>query len=247
MRYAIHFTPSPNDPLTAVAAAWLGRDVYSGESVDPPPATGLGMQEISYHTALPRRYGFHGLIKAPFRLSDEVSEAMLLRELMCFAGQQQPFELPPLEIARIGPVFTLIPSWPCERLGFLAASVVQTFDRYRAPLTDAEIDRADPDQLSAAQLTNLHRWGHPYVMEDFRFQMPLTGGVSQPDFARVEHAVRVVFEPHLSRKLTFNNLALFVEDEPGAPFRVHSLHPMGRVSARRVGRKEQEPALMLPA
>lgn len=234
MRYAIHFTPPPNDPMTHAAAAWLGRDVYSGHSVEPPAGVNLGMQEISYHTALPRRYGFHGTIKAPFRLAEGVSEAALLRELMCFAGTHQPFSLPPLEVAKLGNLFGLVPEWPCESLNFLAASVVQEFDRFRASLSDAEIDRADPDRLSASQLTNLHRWGHPYVMDEYRFQMVLTGGVMPADCARVEQSVRRVFQPLLNRTLEFSNLALFVEDEPGAPFRVHSLHPMGRVSARRI-------------
>ncbi|NTJ43051.1 DUF1045 domain-containing protein [Agrobacterium larrymoorei] len=234
MRYAIHYTPSPNDPMTHAAGAWLGRDVYSGQTVEPPALSGLGMQEISYHTALPRRYGFHGPIKAPFRLAEGVSEASLLRELMCFAGTHQPFRLPPLEIAKLGNIYGLVPSWPSEVLNFLAASVVQEFDRYRAPLSDVEIERADPDRLSATQLTNLHRWGHPYVMDEFRFQMVLTGGIVPAECVRVERAVRSVFEPLLGRQMEFSNLALFVEEEPGAPFRVHSLHPMGRVSARKI-------------
>ncbi|WP_313057578.1 DUF1045 domain-containing protein [Agrobacterium cavarae] len=234
MRYAIHYTPSPNDPMTFAAAAWLGRDVYSGHSIEPPPQTGLGMQELSYFTALPRRYGFHGAIKAPFYLAEGMTEAGLLRDLMRFAGTHQPFTLPPLEIAKLGNSYGLVPSWPSETLNFLAASVVQDFDRYRAPLSDADIDRADPHRLSAAQLTNLHRWGHPYVMDEFRFQMTLTGAIVPADCARLERALRSVFAALLERPLEFANLALFVEEEPGAPFRVHSLHPMGRVSARKI-------------
>lgn len=188
MRYAIHYTPSPSEPLTHVAAAWLGRDVYSGHSVEPPALIGLGMQEISYHTALPRRYGFHGPIKAPFRLAEGTTEALLLRDLMRYASAQQPFTLPLLEIVKLGNLYGLAPSLPCERLNFLAASVVQEFDRYRAPLSDAEIDRADPDRLSASQLTNLHRWGHPYVMDEFRFQMVLTGAIVPVECAQIGRA-----------------------------------------------------------
>ncbi|MCZ7497812.1 DUF1045 domain-containing protein [Agrobacterium rhizogenes] len=234
MRYAIHFTPSPNDPLTQAAAAWLGRDAYSGQAVEPPGMIDLGMQEISYHTALPRRYGFHGTIKAPFRLAEGHSEAALLRDLMYFSGRQEPFTLPQLVVARQENVFSLVPERPCEALHFFAARVVQEFDRYRAPLSDAEIERADPDRLSASQLTNLHRWGSPHVMDEFRFQMSLTGGVEASSSQRIERAVRKVFEPLLTRSLQFSSLALFIEDEPGAPFRVHSLHPMGRVSARKI-------------
>lgn len=114
MRYAIHFTPTPNDPLTQAAAAWLGRDAYSGQAVEPPGMIDLGMQEISYHTALPRRYGFHGTIKAPFRLAEGHSEAALLRDLMYFSGKQDPFTLPQLVVARHGNVFSLVPSAPAK-------------------------------------------------------------------------------------------------------------------------------------
>jgi hypothetical protein len=30
------------------------------------------------------------------------------------------------------------------------------------------------------------------------------------------------------------NLALFAEEEQGSPFQVHSLHPIGRVGARKI-------------
>jgi len=142
--------------------------------------------------------------------------------------------LPQLVVARHDNVFSLVPERPCEVLHFFAARVVQEFDRYRAPLSEAEIERADPDRLSASQLTNLHRWGSPHVMDEFRFQMSLTGGVEASSTQRIERAVRKVFEPLLTRSLQFSSLALFIEDEPGAPFRVHSLHPMGRVSARKI-------------
>ncbi|WP_409334007.1 DUF1045 domain-containing protein, partial [Staphylococcus aureus] len=91
------------------------------------------------------------------------SEAALLRDLMYFSGRQEPFPLPQLVVARHDNVFSLVPERPCEVLHFFAARVVQEFDRYRAPLTEAEIERADPDRLSASQLTNLHRWGSPHV------------------------------------------------------------------------------------
>lgn len=84
------FHAFPNDPLTQAAAAWLGRDAYSGHAVEPPGMIDLGMQEISYHTALPRRYGFHGTIKAPFRLAEGHSEAALLRDLMYFPAGRIP-------------------------------------------------------------------------------------------------------------------------------------------------------------
>jgi hypothetical protein len=234
MRHAICFTPSASDPLTLAAANWLGRNVYSGAMIEPPAIRGLGIQEIAYHTAVPRRYGFHGALKSPFRLANETDEPALLRHLMHFSGTLVPFEIPRLEVARLGNAFGLVPSFPCAPLSYLAASLVQEFDHYRAPLTEAEIDRCDPDGLSATQFANLHRWGCAHVMDEFRFQMMLTGPVSAGDMARIEHALRQFFEPVLTGPVPVGNIALMMEEGMGGPYRVHSLHPMGKVSARKI-------------
>ncbi|RWX78739.1 DUF1045 domain-containing protein [Neorhizobium lilium] len=234
MRYAICFTPPAHDALAVAAAQWLGRNVFSGEAVDLPPIRGMDIQDIAYNTALPRRYGFHGLLKAPFRLPAEVSEATLLRHMMRFAGACEPFDLPALEVVRLGSFCGLAPAVPCETMRLLAAAVVQEFDSFRAPLGEAELERSDPGNLSAAQFANLYRWGHPYVMDEFRFHMALTGPLPPKELPRFELALRNFFAPYLNRHVEVTNLALFVEEEQGAPFQVHSLHPMGRVSARKI-------------
>ncbi|MGO4563863.1 DUF1045 domain-containing protein [Rhizobium sp. 2YAF20] len=234
MRYAICFTPTPSDPLTLVAANWLGRNVYSGEMVEPPRIHGLGIHEVAFHTALPRRYGFHAVLKAPFRLADPTSEPALLRDLMRYSGTFTPFELPPLEIARLGNVFGLVPSHPSQSLNYLAAALVQQFDHFRAPLSEAEIERCDPDGLSAPQFTNLHRWGCAHVMDEFRFQMLLTGPVGTADISRMEQVLHDFFGPVLGEPVAVTNIALMMEEGNGGPFRVHSLHPMGKVSARKI-------------
>jgi hypothetical protein len=233
MRYIIGFTPSPRDPLSVVAANWLGRNVFSGERLEPFSVGGLDLHEIAFHTAVPRRYGFHGALKAPFRLADPTAEAALLRDLMRYCGTLAPFEIPRLEIARLGNVFGLVPSYPLAALNFLAAALVQEFDHYRAPLSEAEIERCDPDGLSAPQFANLYRWGCAHVMEEFRFQMLLTGPVNSADMGRMERALRDLFEPALAEPVLVANIALMMEEDHDGPFRVHSLHPMGKVSARK--------------
>ncbi|MFN7092199.1 MAG: DUF1045 domain-containing protein, partial [Allorhizobium sp.] len=105
---------------------------------------------------------------------------------------------------------------------------------FRAPLSEAEIDRRNPERLSAPQFTNLSRWGHPYVMDEFRFHMTLTGPLLARDFPRIEQALKAHFDPALAEPVVIANLALFVETERGAPFTVHSLHPLGRVSSRKI-------------
>ncbi|QRM56373.1 DUF1045 domain-containing protein [Sinorhizobium sp. BG8] len=234
MRYAIYFTPPVHHPLSVAAAAWLGRNAFSGELVDAPPLRGLTVQELAYYTALPRRYGFHASLKAPFRLAEGMTEAMLLKELMLFAGAMEPFHLAPMEIVRCGDSYGLAPALPDSSMSLLAAKVVQTFDAFRAPLSEAEIERRDPDSLTAPQFANLHRWGDPHVMDEYRFQMSLTGTVGPSDGARVVQALREQFAAAACLPLEVSSIALFVEEETGSPFRVHSLHPIGRVDSRRI-------------
>jgi hypothetical protein len=233
MRYILGFTPPPRDPLTSVAASWLGRDVYSGERVEQLATIGLGLHEAAFYSALPRRYGFHAALKSPFRLAEPTAEAALLRDLMRYSGTFEPFHIPRLEVARIGSAFALIPSSPHASLNYLAAALTQEFDHFRAPLTEAEIDRCDPDLLSATQFANLHRWGCADVMDEFRFQMLLTGPVHSSDVASMERVLRTIFDPVLTESIVVSNIALMMEESNGGPFRVHSLHPMGRVGVRK--------------
>jgi hypothetical protein len=234
MRYSICYTPSARDPLSLAASSWLGRSVYSGEAVEHPDGIGLSQSEIAFHTALPRRNGFHACLKAPFRLHPEMSEAMLLRELMHFSGVVEPFALPALEVGRLGDHCGLMLSHQSVQLDQLASLVVQNFDQFRAPLTEAEIDRMAPERLSAPQFANLYRWGDPHVLDEYRFYLPLTGPLSTRDRERVQKATSSYFSTYLAQPPVFSNLALFIEREQGAPMVVHSLHPMGRVSARKI-------------
>jgi hypothetical protein len=71
-------------------------------------------------------------------------------------------------------------------------------------------------------------------MDEFRFHMALTGPLLPRDSTFIEPALRDYFSPYLTKPVEVANLALFVEEEPGAPLQVHSLHPMGRVAARKI-------------
>ncbi|MGG7518821.1 DUF1045 domain-containing protein [Allorhizobium undicola] len=234
MRYSIAYTPSASDFLGHAGASWLGRNIFSGEAVEHPALPGVGMDEIAFHTALPRREGFRACLKAPFRLRDDASEAGLLRALMRFAGTVEPFSLPDMEVARLGDCLGLVPAAPCEVISRLASLILHGFDEFRAPLSEEEIERMAPERLSAPQFANLYRWGDPHVQDEFRFYLPLTGPLEARSSERLRQSAQNYFRPLLERGPMVLNLALLVEQEPGAPFVVHSLHPMGRVSARRI-------------
>ena len=178
MRYAIYFTPPQDSPLTRLAASWLGRDPFNGASVPPPLVTGLTPGEIAFHTAAARRYGFHATLKAPFLLAANETEAGLAEAVSEFAANVAPFVIPRLAVGQIDRFFALLPASPVAELDALAGNAVKAFDRFRSPMTEAEIERRNPDALSAEEFRNLCQWGYPYVFDTFRFHMTLTGRVA---------------------------------------------------------------------
>lgn len=222
MRYAIYFTPPKESTLTQLAASWLGRDPFSGSTTQPPATTALNASEIAFHSAAARRYGFHATLKAPFHLAADESEASLVDAVAQFAAGVEAFAIPRLAIGQLDGFFALQPATPVSALNRLADDVVQAFDRFRSPLTEADIERRNPDALSAQQFRNLHRWGYPYVFESFRFHMTLTGRVTGAEAQRVRAALDEVLGAVLTAPVRVDGIALFVEPEPGAPFTVHS-------------------------
>ncbi|MET0575460.1 MAG: DUF1045 domain-containing protein [Mesorhizobium sp.] len=227
MRYAIYFTPERDDPLTRVAANWLGRDPFTGAAAPAPAIGRLSPAEIAFHTAAARRYGFHATLKAPFRLAAGETEASLIKAMDVFAEAVTPVVIPKLVPRQIDSFFALVPEQVSAELNSFANDVVMAFERFRAPLTEAEIERRSPDSLSPRQFRNLYQWGYPYVFEAFRFHMTVTGRVSDAEAPRICGAIEEFFGAVLDEPVAVDGMALFVEPEPGAPFHIRSYHPLG--------------------
>jgi putative phosphonate metabolism protein len=221
MRAAIYFTPAKNDPLTVRAAEWLGRDAFDERIVrDPDPKMDVLVSD-------PARYGFHATLKAPFRLDDDITLNELDRELAAFAQRTQAVSLGTLAVTRLDHFFALTVQAALPRLLQVEEAVRTTFEPFRAPLTEQEMVRRNPQSLTERQQTNLSRWGYPHVGQDFRFHMTLTNAiVDEDEAARVEKRLHSQFDPVLEAPVVIGALALFVESRPGAPFYVHSRHPL---------------------
>lgn len=233
MRYAIYYTPGQDEPLARIAANWLGRDPF-GAATRPVEAVGdLSAAEVAFHTASARRYGFHATLKAPFRLAPNETEASLRAALDSFAEATPPVVIPRLVVGQIDGFFALVPEARFAPLNDFAGEVVRAFDPFRAPLTDAEIERRSPDALKPDEFRNLCQWGYPYVFDTFRFHMTLSGRVGPQESPRLRAAIDGLFADVLRQPVPVDALTLFVETEPGAPFMVLSHHVLGRGPARK--------------
>ncbi|GHC66885.1 DUF1045 domain-containing protein [Limoniibacter endophyticus] len=233
MRYAIYFTPSRDHILTALAEEWLGRSAFTGALTPPASSGALSAVEVAFHTASARRYGFHATLKAPFRLAANESEAALDAALSRFVATQSPFSIPKLVLGDLDGFFALVPSEPCAALNTLAGEVVSHFEPFRAPLTEVEIERRNPDGLSQLECRNLMQWGYPYVFEAFRFHMTLSGRADTAIKPKLRAALESHFNMVLNKPLEIAGLALFVEPEPGAPFHIQSYYALGQQEKRK--------------
>lgn len=225
-RYAIYYAPPPG-PFAMRMAEWLGWDPVEGREVAHPSLGGLP-RPVGEMTQSPRRYGFHGTLKAPFRLADGVTPDELAARTDALAARLDAVVLPGLALSRIGGFVALVPEGNTALLDHLAAEVVAGLDACRAPLTQAEIARRSPSRLTARQRELLDRWGYPYVFEEFRFHLTLSGDLPEQEADAIVEALAPYLRPVLPRPFTVAELCLYAEDGEGR-FHLLSRHALGTV------------------
>ena len=220
-RYAVYYAPVPG-PFAEAAAIWLGWDPVTGVPVAQPDV-GLDLAPL---TADPRKYGFHGTIKPPFRLAEGLDLDSLSSAVATMARDLPPIEMPGLQFLNLEGFLALVPQGDTSALTDLAAKVVEILDPLRAPLTAAEIARRRPERLTLRQRTLLDQFGYPYVMEEFRFHLTLSGNLSPHEHATLRPLAEVHFAGLLPQPFRLSDLCLFGEAEDG---RFHLLHryPLG--------------------
>ena len=69
IRHALYFLPADDSRLQDFGDSWLGWSVTESKAVAHPLIADVPIATI---TERPRRYGFHGTLKAPFRLAGGV-------------------------------------------------------------------------------------------------------------------------------------------------------------------------------
>jgi len=138
---------------------------------------------------------------------------------------------PRLVVARIGRFVALVPGEPAPALQALADDCVRAFDRFRAPPSREETARRLKADLTQRQRALLERWGYPYVFEEYRFHMTLTGPLDPDAAAAFEERLHMMAAPALGPTLAVREIAHFVEPEPGADFRLRRRYRLGSRAA----------------
>lgn len=212
-RFALYYAPPPG-PLAEFTAAWLGWDAATGAAMPHPALQGVPF-DIAGVTAAPRKYGFHGTLMAPFRLAEGVGAGDLDHACAALAQRLEPVTLEGLELSRLGSFLALTPVGDRGALNALAAACVEAADPLRAALTAADLARRAPERLTARQRAHLLRWGYPYVMDEFRFHLTLTGSLPDDEADAVASALAPLLAPLLPRPFDVRDICLFGEDAAG--------------------------------
>jgi putative phosphonate metabolism protein len=226
-RYAIYFVPVANTALYRFGASVLGYDSYSGqaheliEGVDAPV-----WRELVHEPSI---YGFHATLKAPFYLAERATEDDLVRTLVDLAAIQPAVLVGELALRELGSFIALVPANPVPVLDRLAETCVREFDRFRAPMSEQERARRLVPALTDRQVENLGRWGYPYVFEDFRFHMTLTGSHGVQKRSKALKFLCEKFEQLPgAAPMTVDQIVIARQNDRASPFRVIEIAPLGQ-------------------
>lgn len=231
-RYAIYYAPAQGSSLDQFGTEMLGYDAWIGAALPFPGDVVASIPDWHELSSDPRKYGFHATLKAPMALADGKSEKMLFAACAEFANAARPTPRIAPVVHTISGFIAVIPGEKSSELQQLAADAVQAFDGFRAPLTAEDRARRNPARLTPRQAEYLDRWGYPYVMEEYRFHMTLTGRLDETRRDTVLAMLRERFARLGFTELAIDRIALFRQDDAKARFTIIGDWPLRPADAR---------------
>lgn len=225
-RYALYYLPAAESLLGRFGCEWLGWDPNAGVDFPLSPLPGFDCAARHEIVETPRRYGFHATLKAPMKLAPGRTADALLTATGKFAARMPPVTGIPMQMARLGRFLALVPAEPVPDLFALAARCVTEFDTFRAPLEPQDRTRRRPERLTPRQRDCLDRWGYPYVLEEFRFHMTLTGALAPELLDRVRKVLVPTVEDLVCGPIDLDAIAVSIQDRPEAAFRLLKRFPL---------------------
>ena len=210
-RYAIYYIPDL--PLFQIGSDWLGWNSITGQE------TTLSANHRRI-TDRPRKYGFHATVKPPFSLASNSTQGDLQDAFQTFCATVSPATGGTLKISRLGRFLAMTQDVQSNEVTELAASTVSHFDKFRAPLSDQDIAKRRQRRLTPEQDALMLRWGYPYMMQEFKFHMTLTGPLQNDEIDAIEHDANTRFREFLGQPLKIASIALLGEDSDSGRFHV---------------------------
>jgi putative phosphonate metabolism protein len=227
-RYAIYYIPEPGSALDRFGAELLGYDATTGEDLAFPDGILQLAPDWRELTRDPRKYGFHATLKAPHSLAPGTTEAELLAACEAFARTPRPIPVIAPAVGSISGFVAVVPAERSAELERLAADCVREFDSFREPLSAEDRARRNPPMLTPRQREYLDRWGYPYVIEEFRFHMTLTGRLPPERHGPVLTMLKDRFSALGLKTLAIDRISLFRQNDMDCRFRIVADYVLGK-------------------
>ncbi len=225
-RYALYWVPRADTAFAAFAREWFGMDAETGQSWPARARYGLEPDLADRATASPRRYGCHATLKAPFRVAEGATEAAISAALADFCGRRGAVA-GRLKLRRLSHFLALTLVEGAAEADWLADQCVTHFDRFRAPLSEADRARRAHDLPPLAR-RHLEQFGYADIFSRFLFHITLAGPLEPDELERVETALTPATQPLASEPFSLGDICLCGDPGGGGLFKVLSRHPLLR-------------------
>lgn len=226
-RFAVYFSPEQDSALERFGAGWLARSAFTGRVLEQYRDHRIDPDRLAEVTAVPRCYGFHATLKAPFSLASGTTPEELRIAARKFAAGCKPFFCQGLVLSSLGRFLALTLKKPCPGMIRLAHECVQFFDGFRRPATDQEITFRRRKKLTYRQELHLLQWGYPYIFQDFIFHLTLTSRLRKDEeIARLQEVLTPLVEPFADQPLEVGAIYLVHQSNREEPFRIVERFPL---------------------
>jgi len=213
-RYAVYYLPCHDTPLQRFGDQWLGWSITDGKFTNRVKGA-LPATEHSKITATPQKYGFHGTLKPPLRLKDEFGQNEFVNAVRHIATMHQPFMIPGLILQVIGQFMALVPMEHIPAMHDLASDLVTGLDAFRKAPTGEETARRLSAGLTSRQTELLETWGYPYILDEFRFHLTLTGKLNKDQIPKIQNYLKEQITSMLEQPIKVRDIAVVGQMENG--------------------------------
>ncbi len=210
-RYIVAFAPNTSSLLWSLGSRWFGYDAAS-KRLSTDVAT-FGLPENIHTTTISavRRSGFNLPVAGPFQLHRGISQADLLNYAEAFCETMTPANSGKLQIRAINTRLVMEPMITPRAILNMADDCVRFFNKFRMPGKPLPGNSPVRKSLSTRQLDYYLRWGQPYVFEEFRPHIPLTGRLPGKAVNPLGKQLALHFGNALNAGLLVDNISIFCQ------------------------------------
>lgn len=208
-RYIISFAPKSTSMFWKLGALWFGYDASRNAYTKNTLVPGMPKEHHDAAVTTARRSGFNIILTGPFQLTAGMPEELLKTTISLYCQSLSTLQTGPLSIIETAHKLSISAQEISPQVQKLADDIVLEFNAFRLPANPLPEDSPIRAALTPGQLKNLIEWGQPYIFEELKFQIPLTGRLPEKMSGPLKSFLEGRFIECLKTGFEIDNLSLF--------------------------------------